>query len=907
LEEETDENGNRYFGLEVDGDQIRVMSITKFQNLEKGDVQGLRDGFDVVLIDEAHRFRNTGHWSPDGKEIKGTRRHANMKLLGEKTIIMLTATPVNNSAEDLKNLISLFTDENEIRNMSGLDFDSFDEYIDSAKERKSLIKEGDIGQSEIDRLVEKLDEKSEEIGKILEEVMVLRTRKDVKEQLKDEEEFEINFNPPEVHKRNYELPAAYRPAYDILPETMNALHLPHITIKNPNGGTLKALYKLTLLKRLESSPKAFLESLETIYDKETQLLRTLDKLPEEQKIRNLQDQESGSTLEEFVEEEDADGLREVMGEVGLDRTIKLGGKDAGDELSRATVEDIMEFIREDLVMLGKFASMFVSGIAPENRQLNEKTHELKNWLRDESLDRIPDVERGRYDERVFPSKNLEDANDRLSDFYEAAFEAEKFEDEKVKLLGETLNSIDGKAVIFTQYKPTADYVHDSLVESEDSPLTRSNSAVVKGGDSNKRDIIKRFSPGSAGYQSVVEDDTVSEIDYVVATDTLSEGVNLQDVDNAINYDLPFNPMRIVQRVGRIDRIGTESEKHVFNFFPDEDLEAAIKLLERLRAKIDDIAMIVGKENKILDPNEDEVLDRAGVEKDKKIGEVEQEKVEESIRESRNVEDVNELDDRDRNKLLGKAGSSEEEVFEKIRLQKELKEEHGLAESDFDYARSFFRNEPEDRDKIYTVLPKQSLKEADVLGLLHEWNQGRDVPLNRVDRQVLYSHSRTGNIETLNSVRQINVTQGSSCGELPDEHLFDSDVNKIKQSVNTKVHKSKQDQLKGVKKKGSAISRSQETAIEYLESELVPNNIPGAEDVLERMKQPKLKNTGEDKVLREIVFPDKDVSISDRNQEDLLDDLLEFLDEYIDDSPRYQSDLASKSEVKGEIQAWAVID
>ncbi|MFC7079479.1 helicase-related protein [Halorussus caseinilyticus] len=80
-------------------------------------------------------------------------------------------------------------------------------------------------------------------------------------------------------------------------------------------------------------------------------------------------------------------------------------------------------------------------------------------------------------------------------------------------------------------------------------------------------------------------------------------MNLQDVQVVVNYDLPWNPMRIVQRVGRIDRIGNTDDKFVHNFFPDGDIEAAIKLLERLQAKISDIALIVGKENNILDPNE----------------------------------------------------------------------------------------------------------------------------------------------------------------------------------------------------------------------------------------------------------------------------------------------------------------
>jgi len=201
------------------------------------------------------------------------------------------------------------------------------------------------------------------------------------------------------------------------------------------------------------------------------------------------------------------------------------------------------------------------------------------------------------------------------------FRLREFRDPKIDELANVLQNNEGKVLIFTQYRATADYVYRSLRDDENSPLTRDNSAVVKGGDENKQDIVRRFAPEAAGYQQTLSESGENELTYVVATDTLSEGVNLQDINRVVNYDLPWNPMRIVQRVGRIDRIGSTADKHVHNFYPDGDIEAAIKLLKRLQAKINDIALIVGKENNILDPNEDEILERAGVETQKTIGEL----------------------------------------------------------------------------------------------------------------------------------------------------------------------------------------------------------------------------------------------------------------------------------------------
>jgi len=307
------------------------------------------------------------------------------------------------------------------------------------------------------------------------------------------------------------------------------------------------------------------------------------------------------------------------------------------------------------------------------------------------------------------------------DFYEAVFALRDFRDPKIDRLAEVLNGYDQKVLIFTQYRATADYVHRTLVDNESSPMTMENSAVVKGGDENKQDIIKRFAPEASGYQQTLAESDETELQYVVATDTLSEGVNLQDISVVVNYDLPWNPMRIVQRVGRIDRIGSTADKYVHNFYPDGDIEAAIKLLERLQAKINDIALIVGKENNILDPNEDAVLERAGVETEKTIGELEIEEIESSIRESRDVTDYNELDDTSKNPLLRNAGSDENAAFERVLLKEELNDDYGLSSEDFEFAEDYFQEQTDEREFLYTnAIGHDTGPRPGVFGLVHLW-------------------------------------------------------------------------------------------------------------------------------------------------------------------------------------------
>ncbi len=170
LEDATDQNGDPFFGLEVDGEHLQVMSISKFQNLTHKEVTALDDRFEVVLIDEAHRFRNYGKWRPNpvnDDDYKGTRRHANVRLLRNNTIIMLTATPINNSASDLKNLVGLFTDENELMNKASLKFSAFDEYIDLSAERKRVVAgEEEISEKKQQQMTEQLKRHSEEISEI---------------------------------------------------------------------------------------------------------------------------------------------------------------------------------------------------------------------------------------------------------------------------------------------------------------------------------------------------------------------------------------------------------------------------------------------------------------------------------------------------------------------------------------------------------------------------------------------------------------------------------------------------------------------------------------------------------------------------------------------------------------------
>ncbi len=156
----------------------------------------------------------------------------------------------------------------------------------------------------------------------------------------------------------------------------------------------------------------------------------------------------------------------------------------------------------------------------------------------------------------------------------------------------------GKRLIFTQYEDTARYLHANINPDGVDPKIE----VIFSSDKSKFRIVGRFSPGSNPEFKPGPNDT--ELDTVIATDVLSEGLNLQDCDKIINYDLHWNPVRLIQRFGRIDRIGSEHDAvYGFNFLPETHLDKHLHLKDKLKERIREIHETIGEDSAILDPTE----------------------------------------------------------------------------------------------------------------------------------------------------------------------------------------------------------------------------------------------------------------------------------------------------------------
>jgi len=174
-------------------------------------------------------------------------------------------------------------------------------------------------------------------------------------------------------------------------------------------------------------------------------------------------------------------------------------------------------------------------------------------------------------------------------------------DAKLQTLKRRLQEVplsEGKRLIFTQYADTAQYLYDNLNPGD----ARDDIDVIYSGDKSKVRVVGRFAPKANPEYEFERGE--SELFTVIATDVLAEGLNLQDGDKIVNYDLHWNPVRLIQRFGRIDRIGSEHDAvYAFNFLPETGLERNLGLKQVLGNRIQEIHDTIGEDAAILDPSE----------------------------------------------------------------------------------------------------------------------------------------------------------------------------------------------------------------------------------------------------------------------------------------------------------------
>jgi hypothetical protein len=536
---------------------VKVYSYEEVRNRldpDKGPIDAFLqeiEDYSLVVIDEAHNLRNSGAQRSGAVDRVITGGNP-------KKVVLLTATPVNNSLIDLETLIKYFIRDD--ARFASLGIPSIREYIKQAQ------------------AIDPANLTPEHLFDLMDQVAVRRTRKFVKEHYANEliigpdgKPTTIKFPHPKVRRIDYDLDADGLALIDAMVYALDDPTDPHAPraweerSQDPKRLMLARYlssmytvdhdlqeYQITnagllrsgLLKRLESSPQALHASLEKMIASHEAFLEALG----EGFVLK------GEALSDWVSS-DSDDIDEFVAEFDQDDQIESVDGYHLVEL-QADVESDIILLRE----LRDLAGVVVEGIEPKLQKLIEELTEIAEKA-----------------QRVDP-RGLSHADRR-------------------------------KVIVFSAFSDTIIPIHEAVVEAikaapAGSPLADYEERVAPpimgtyakvhergatGGvdQGGRASTIAGFAPQTAGPRNAAGKPTAKdEFDILLTTDVLSEGVNLQQAGQMINYDLPWNPMRIVQRHGRVDRIGSKHDYvHLGLFFPAERLDALLELEARLEVKL----------------------------------------------------------------------------------------------------------------------------------------------------------------------------------------------------------------------------------------------------------------------------------------------------------------------------------
>ncbi len=555
----------------------------------------------VVLIDESHNLRNR-----QGKRYRAIQEYI---AANESKCILLSATPYNKTYLDLSSQLRLFVPEDE--NLGLRPEALLNELGGGIEGELEFIKRHQCSVRSLAAF-----EKSghpDDWRDLMKRYMMRRTRSFIKENYAETDaetdrkylEFSVSEALEEDRTRSYfpsRIPKTIKfsldnsaaslspqPDFQEIVEVINALNLPRYGLgnyiaKKPKqapteaeqrqlnalsraGRSLMGFSRTNLFKRLESSGSAFIQSIE----------------------RHI--------LRNFV----------YLYAIDHNLDIPIGTQDADLLDTRNMDEDA------DSVIANSFEAEEIEDEASETLDI-----EAQLLLSEKAFKQRAEVVYQEYEKRyqrrfkwlgthLLDTKKLK--RDLLADarcvmqILQTCGNWHSQPDQKlaalVKLVTETHPG--EKVLIFTQFADTVRYITDNLTR-----LNIAGVAAVTGQTKDPTELTLRFSPTSSGKQNKVSPDR--ELRILVATDILSEGHNLQDCGIIVNYDLPWAIIRLIQRVGRVDRIGQQAEQiFCYSFLPAEGIEKIINLRGRLRRRLQENAEVVGTDESFFEDDDPQVI------------------------------------------------------------------------------------------------------------------------------------------------------------------------------------------------------------------------------------------------------------------------------------------------------------
>ncbi len=525
------------------------------------DLEYFRHYKDVIIIDEAHHFRNP----------RSNRGQLLMELAKNKKLYLLTATPINNSLDDIYHLINYFAQDNKNH------FSELGVY-DFRKHFLDIERQLENEDTEIAEQVEEDDVLRQD--PLLKQVLIQRSRAYIKD-ADIESGTQILFPKRVIEPTvNYSLRRVYRTLYEELQEAFSKDY-PFLNLaiyntvryhKNPERHIenrekqIIGLIRTLVLKRLESSWRAFEATVENLLLNMAVWLQKY--APKRFEMWEGTNQRWWSVVQKHIRARlQSDGISSQLSPENLKRAVVSNPSEEDDDLASLETED-------DFIPAHHNVDSLFDDVVDD---MNFLTGLLSRMY------------------RLFYADQL--AN-------EPATEQDDKLQQLLKLLKRHPNE---KSLVFTEFCDTARYLYTQLQRARFKHVEQIDSRRKV----DREEIIQRFSPCYNGASP----EAVDPVHTLITTDVLAEGLNLQDAAIIINYDLHWNPVRLMQRIGRLDRRldpaiearlnRTDPTVHVWNFLPPQELDVLLKLRRRVDGKILRISRTLGIEGKFVSPDDDD--------------------------------------------------------------------------------------------------------------------------------------------------------------------------------------------------------------------------------------------------------------------------------------------------------------
>ncbi|MFV0553865.1 MAG: helicase-related protein [Mangrovibacterium sp.] len=498
--------------------------------------------YGLVVIDESHNFRNGNGTSASENRYQKLMNKI-VKEGIETKILMLSATPVNNRFNDLKNQLALaYEGHSAIMDEKLGTEKGIDQIFRSAQQAFNTWAKFDLKQRTSEKLLEMLDF---DFFEMLDSLTIARSRKHITSYYDTSAigQFPKRNKPISIQSQ---LSNDNSVSYDAIADTLMLLNL---SVYSPMNYVLPSCV---------------------------------------QKYADLYDKKVNAGASSFSQADRETSLKILM------RMNLLKRIESSVHSFQLTVENIIEQIESALNLIARGAVSF------EGKQLNEEDFDFENEQEELSFGKkvkveIADMDMLRWQEDLDCDlallRQLHDMVSPLSGNADCKLMRLKAQVEEK--LNQPLNPHNKKVIIFTAFADTANYLYEQLAPFFNDKYaihsvlitgsTRKSSAKQIPNDLNT--LLSCFSPRSKS-KALVYPEINGELDILIATDCISEGQNLQDADYLINYDIHWNPVRIIQRFGRIDRIGSiNSNISMVNFWPNVELDAYINLKQRVENRM----------------------------------------------------------------------------------------------------------------------------------------------------------------------------------------------------------------------------------------------------------------------------------------------------------------------------------